>query len=164
MELTKQAPGLGELLRYLNELVEIGAEDQYRAMGLDYRARYTPVLRALNSGANTVTAITQRTVLTQGAISQTVALLVKDGLVSRQGLEDARSSAILFTSAGRKLVARLQPLWSATFSAIETLEREIDFPLRRVLEAACEALERDGFSTRVAAAKVAQIEGRPDAV
>ena len=87
---TRSNPGLGELLRYVNELVEHGAEEHYRAMRLDYRARYTPVLRALHAGACTVTDITARTHLTQGAISQTVALLEGDGLVARHAVDDGR--------------------------------------------------------------------------
>ncbi len=69
---TKTHPGLGELLRHLSELVDQGAEEQYRAMGLNYRARYTPVLRAIVAGAATVTDITEATYLTQGAVSQTI--------------------------------------------------------------------------------------------
>jgi DNA-binding MarR family transcriptional regulator len=149
----KQNPGLGELLRYVNELVDQGAEEHYRAMSLNYRARYTPVLRALNAGARTVTEITERTRLTQGAISQTVALLDNDGLISRHALDDGRKSAIQLTAAGRKLVDRLERHWVATFAAITKLEEEIGYPLRRVLETAAEALEREGFSARVTAAK-----------
>lgn len=149
----KQDPGLGELLRYVNELVEQGAEEHYRTMRLNYRARYTPVLRALNAGAQTVTDITERTRLTQGAISQTVALLEGDGLVSRHALGDGRKRGIRLTAAGRGLVARLERHWAATFSAIDTLEEEIGYPLRRVLVAAAEALEREDFSARVATAK-----------
>jgi DNA-binding MarR family transcriptional regulator len=150
---TRQNPGLGELLRYVNELVEHGAEEHYHAMSLSYRARYTPVLRARNAGAPTVTDITERTRLTQGAISQTVALLEGDGLISRQALDDGRKSGIRLTAAGRTLVGKLERHWIATFAAIGRLEEEIGYPLRRMLEAAAEALEREGFSARVTAAK-----------
>jgi DNA-binding MarR family transcriptional regulator len=150
---TRQHPGLGELLRYVNELVEQGAEEHYRAMSLSYRARYTPVLRALHAGAQTVTEVTERTRLTQGAISQTVALLEGDGLISRHALGDGRKSAIQLTEAGRTRVGKLERHWLATFAAIDRLEEEIGYPVRRVLEAAAEALEREGFSSRVAAAK-----------
>jgi DNA-binding MarR family transcriptional regulator len=122
-------------------------------MSLSYRARYTPVLRALNAGAQTVTDITGRTRLTQGAISQTVALLEGDGLISRQALDDGRKSGIRLTAAGRTLVGKLERHWIATFAAIDRLEQEIGYPLRRMLEAAAEALEREGFSARVTAAK-----------
>jgi DNA-binding MarR family transcriptional regulator len=149
----KQHPGLGELLRYVNELVEQGAEEHYRAMRLSYRARYTPVLRALNAGARTVTDITERTRLTQGAISQTVALLEGDGLVARHAVDDGRKSGIRLTAAGRSLVAKLEKHWVATFAAIDSLEEEIGYPLRPALVAAAEALEREGFSARVSSAK-----------
>jgi DNA-binding MarR family transcriptional regulator len=150
---TRSNPGLGELLRYVGELVEHGAEEHYRAMRLDYRARYTPVLRALHAGACTVTDITARTHLTQGAISQTVALLEDDGLIARHAVDDARKSGIRLTAAGRALVARLERHWTATFAAIAALEDEIGHPLRRALEAAAAALEREGFAARVTAAK-----------
>ena len=150
---TRQNPGLGELLRYVNDLVEQGAEEHYRAMRLNYRARYTPVLRALHAGARTVTDITERTHLTQGAISQTVALLDGDGLVSRHALDDGRKTGIRLTAAGRALVRKLERHWTATFAAIDRLEQEIGYPLRRVLEGAAGALEREGFASRVMAAK-----------
>lgn len=155
---SRQAPGLGELLRYVNDLVEQGAEEHYRAMSLNYRARYTPVLRALDAGAQTVTDITERTRLTQGAISQTVALLEGDGLIARHAVEDGRKSGIRLTAAGRSLVAKLERHWRATFGAIDGLEQEIGYPLRQVLEAAAEALQREGFSARIATAK-AQARG-----
>ena len=152
---TRHDPGLGELLRYVNELVEQGAEEHYRAMRLNYRPRYTPVLRALDAGARTVTDITERTRLTQGAISQTVALLEGDGLITRHALDDGRKSAIELTAAGRALVDKLARHWSATFAAIARLEDDIGYPLRRVLEAAAGALEREGFAARVTAAQAA---------
>jgi len=150
---TKIQPGLGELLRYVSELVEQGAEDQYRRMSLKYRARYTPVLRALQAGATTVTDITARTRLTQGAISQTVALLETDGLISRHTVEDGRKSGIALTAAGRKLVAQLDQHWTVTFAAIEQLEKEIGHPLRAALEAAATALENENFAARLEAAR-----------
>lgn len=150
----KQNPGLGELLRYVGELVDQGADQHYRTMSLSYRARYTPVLRALGNGAQTVTDITERTRLTQGAISQTVALLESDGLISRHAVDDGRKSGIRLTAAGRTLVGKLERHWAATFAAIASLEEEIGYPVRQVLEAVAEALEREGFAARLGAAKI----------
>jgi len=149
----KQQPGLGELLRYVGELVEQGAEDRYREINLHYRARYTPVLRAMNAGAQTIGDVTSRTRLTQGAISQTVSLMESDGLVSRHCLPDGRKTGIRLTPAGRALLQRLEPHWAVTFRAIAELEKEIGHPLRRVLEDAAHALERRGFAERLAAAE-----------
>lgn len=150
---SKEKPGLGELLRYVGELVEQGAEEHYRTMSLNYRARFTPVLRALHAGAQTVTDITARTHLTQGAISQTVALLEGDGLISRHAVNDGRKSGIQLTEAGKALVVKLEQHWVATFAAIANLEEEIGCPLRKALEGAAQALERQGFSARITAAK-----------
>ncbi len=146
-------PGLGELLRYVGELVDQGAESHYREMSLTYRARYTPVLRALRAGAQTVTDITTCTRLTQGAISQSVALLEADGLLMRHALADGRKSGIRLTASGEALVARLEQHWEATFAAISQLEAEIGHPLRQVLQCAATALEQQGFDQRLSQAK-----------
>ncbi|MDR2296772.1 MAG: MarR family transcriptional regulator [Comamonas sp.] len=149
----KKNPGLGELLRYVGELVEQGAEEHYRTMSLNYRARYTPVLRALHAGIQTVTDITASTHLTQGAISQTVGLLESDGLIARHPVNDGRKSSIQLTAAGLELVAKLEQHWVATFAAIAQLEDEISFPLREALEKTAKALEDQGFSARLTAVK-----------
>jgi DNA-binding MarR family transcriptional regulator len=155
----KEHPGLGELLRYVGELVEQGAAEHYETMSLDYRPRYTSVLRALAAGAGTVTQITARTHLTQGAISQTVALLEQEGLVERSVLDDARKSAIRLTPKGRTLVNRLEQHWAVTFHAIAALETEIGHPLRRVLADTARALEQQGFSVRLSAARALMNRG-----
>ncbi|HEY6924299.1 MAG TPA: hypothetical protein VI653_12580 [Steroidobacteraceae bacterium] len=147
----KQPPGLGELLRYVAELVEQGAEERYAQLNLNYRARYTPVLRALNAGAETITDITTRSHLTQGAISQSVSLMESDGLLSRYSLADGRKTGVRLTPAGRRLVERLEPHWAVTFRAIADLESEIGYPLRRALESTARALERRSFAKRLAA-------------
>ena len=157
----KIEPGLGELLRYVSELVEYGAQAHYQEMGLQYRARYTPVLRAIRSGASTVTKITQRSHLTQGAISQTVGQMETDGIICRQRCEDARKSVIQLTQAGKKLVSKLNTHWAATFEAIEQLEEEIGYPLRRVLEDTARALEKQGFSQRLSHVKQCLAAGVP---
>lgn len=147
-------PGLGELLRYVGELVDHGAEAHYAHMNLNYRARYTPVLRAMQAGAATVTEITASTHLTQGAISQAVAQMEGDGLICRYRAEDGRKSRLHLTEAGKVLVERLEEHWRATFAAIETLEQEIGHPLRRALQDAASALQQHDFSRRLSDAKL----------
>jgi DNA-binding MarR family transcriptional regulator len=143
---------LGELLRYVGELVDQGAEAQYRALDLSYRARYTPVLRAVSAGAETVTDITARTHLTQGAISQTIGLMVADGIVARHSLEDGRKCGVHLTHQGKELLKTLELQWLVTFAAIDALEKEIGHPLLRVLEDTARALERQDFAARLKAA------------
>jgi MarR family transcriptional regulator, organic hydroperoxide resistance regulator len=142
-------PGLGELLRHLGELVDTGATERYRLLGLEWRPRYTPVLRALLAGAATVTDITTHSRLTQGAVSQTVALMIADGFLTRDAVEDGRKSALHLTDKGAGLAERLAAHWRHTFTAIEGLEAETGQPLRQALVAAIEALERKGFAERL---------------
>ncbi|WP_324197940.1 methyltransferase domain-containing protein [Nocardia abscessus] len=151
--IVRPAPGLGELLRYVGELVDRGAGEVYDSLGMSYRPRYTPVLRAMSLGAKTVTEITAFSNVTQGAISQTIGLMVADGLVVRVQLPDARKSGIQLTTGGRELVEQLKPHWENTFAAITELESEIGFPLRQVLGDAAAALERTGFAARLERAR-----------
>ena len=65
---------------------------------------------------------------------------------------DARAG-VLLTPEGLALVEKLEQHWVATFGAIACLEEEIGHPLRRALEGAAQALERQGFSARITAAK-----------
>lgn len=156
---TKNEPGLGELLRYVSELVELGAEEHYGQMQINYRARYTPVLRAIRSGATTVTEITARTHLTQGAISQTVGHMEADGLITRQRGEDGRKTIIHQTPHGQEVISKLEAHWETTFATIEQLEHEVGHPIRRVLESTARALEQRSFSRRLSDLKLGMIAG-----
>ncbi|MGW5386195.1 methyltransferase domain-containing protein [Nocardia sp. NPDC003963] len=150
--IVRPPPGLGELLRYVGELIDRGAGEVYESLGMSYRPRYTPVLRAMNAGAETVTGITSLTQVTQGAVSQAVGQMVADGLVVREQLPDGRKSGIRLTAAGRELVEALTPHWAATFAAVIELERDTGFPIRRVLTDTATALESEGFAARIHAA------------
>ena len=155
---TKSTPGLGELLRYVGELVDHGAEEHYRTIGLEYRARYTPVLRVLSAGAETVTDITARSTITQGAISQSVSLMQKDGILARHQVDDGRKTGLHLTPKGKDLLKRLEPRWVVTFSAIEGLEAEVGHPLLQILIDTARALERQGFGARLQEASTLQKE------
>ncbi|MFU0921938.1 MarR family winged helix-turn-helix transcriptional regulator [Kluyvera sichuanensis] len=150
----KNAPGLGELLRYTAELIDSGSEAAYREMSLNYRPRYTPVLRALAAGAMTVTDITAMTHLTQGAVSQSVSLMEQDGILRRGPLEDGRKSGLHLTNSGEVLVSQLKSHWQTLFTAIHQLEKEVGWPLLQVLEQTAKALEEKDFAQRIVEAKV----------
>lgn len=150
----KNTPGLGELLRYTAELIDSGSEAAYREMSLNYRPRYTPVLRALAAGAMTVTDITAMTHLTQGAVSQSVSLMEQDGILRRGPLEDGRKSGLHLTNSGEALVSQLKSHWQTLFTAIHQLEKEVGWPLLQVLEQTAKALEEKDFAQRIVEAKV----------
>ncbi len=151
----KIKPGLGELLRYLAELVDKGSEDTYRKMNIHYRPRYTPILRAMHEGAVTVQEVTAATHLTQGAVSQSVSLMVQDGILCRRQLSDGRSFALALTAEGQTLTDRLLTHWDAIFSAIHTLEQDAGWPVMRSLETLIGCLENQSFQERIALASTA---------
>lgn len=150
----KIKPGLGELLRYLAEMVDKGSQETYRNLNIDYRPRYTPILRAMHQGAVTVQDITAMTHLTQGAISQSVSLMEQDGIITRQQQSDGRSFALYLTPAGEALKARLLKHWETIFVAIAQLEQDAGWPILASLEKLTGCLETQSFQQRIALASV----------
>jgi len=151
-------PGLGELLRHLAELTDKDAEKSYHLSDIDYRPRYTPIMRALDYGVSTVTDFTSALNITQGAVSQTIKLMLNDGLINRQKGTDGRQSIIRLSKKGEALLKQLKPQWKATFSAIEALEQEIQYPLRDCLSRSVKALEQQPFDQRIQYFKASQLQ------
>lgn len=146
---TTKTTGLGELLWHLLDLLDKGSQDAYGDIGLSYRPRYTPIMRALNGDPVSVTTLCKQLRITQGAISQTVKLMEADGLIKRMPTEDSRSRTIALTLEGTALRNKLVSEWQLRLNAIAELEAEIDAPLRSNLYAAIAALEREGFANRL---------------
>lgn len=142
--------GLGELLRHLIELTDQGSEELYKKAKVPIKPRYTPILRAITDGKNTVSSITKSLRITQGAVSQTIKLMEADAILLRKsGQDDARESFIELTSKGKTLVDVLQEHWQARFLAIETLEQEIQIPILANLQSFIEALEEKSYANRI---------------
>ena len=146
--------GPGEMLRYLSGHFDSSSEKMYPDLPVDYRSRYTPVLRAIAAGALTISDIKSMTLLTQGAVSQTVALMEKDGILERISLTDGRKQALLLTSAGRTVQCRLDVHWQALFLSIEILEQETGVSLMAALQKTIKALESRSAEERISEAKV----------
>ncbi|MCP3063800.1 MarR family transcriptional regulator [Myxococcus sp. K38C18041901] len=144
--------GLGTRLRHLLELLDGAVGAEYEADGHTYRPRYTPVMRALLAREpSTLGQIAQAAGITQPAATQTVTLMVQEGLLSSEpGPSDARQRSIRLTEAGRALVPWLQVRWAATADAAARLDEELPAPLSEVLDAAIRALEAKPFGARIA--------------
>ena len=156
--------GIGELLRHLSDLFDRDAERVYAEMetGLDYRARYTPVLRGFGDGPLSITELQQKLRVTQGAVSQTVKLMEADGLLQRVASEDHRMRRVALTEKGAALRDRLTEEWELHLRVIAGLEAEIGTPLRRHLALAIGALERESYYSRIAAQRRdPRLIGRP---
>jgi DNA-binding MarR family transcriptional regulator len=152
---------LGTLLRHLIELLDGAVEQAYVDAGLRYRPRYTPVVRALQAlGPASIRAISLHAGVTHSAASQTVAQMVKDGLVELQPGADARERTVALTPLARRMLTALERQWAATNAAAHQLERELSAPLSELLSEAIEALERRPFGERIAKAITANSKSR----
>jgi len=142
--------GLGTQLRHLLELLDGAVAEAYALEGLRYRSRYTPVMRALNASEPlTIRQIADSAGISQPAVTQTVGLMIEDGLVSSVPGADARQRMVRLTTVGRALLPSLEGCWRATTAAADDLDAELCCPLSQVLAEAITALERKSFSARL---------------
>ncbi|MEJ7804879.1 MAG: MarR family transcriptional regulator [Telluria sp.] len=145
----------GTQLRHLIELLDGAVGAAYEAAGLTYRPRYTPVMRSLMAKEPaTIGLIAEAAGITQPAATQTIALMIKDGIVSVEASPtDARQKMIRLTQLGRDLVPQLKMCWQATAIASASLEAELPFPLSDVLDSAIGALASKSFGERISEAR-----------
>lgn len=144
------APTLGTLLRHLLKLLDGAVEQAYTRSGLDYRPRYTPIVRALiHGGPASIRAISARARITHAAVSQTVAQMEERGLVALHPGDDARERIVALTPEAEAMVPLLERQWAVTNAAARSLDEELSVPLSDLLREAIEALERLPFSERI---------------
>ncbi|WP_426107853.1 MarR family winged helix-turn-helix transcriptional regulator [Massilia sp. TSP1-1-2] len=145
----------GTQLRHLIELLDGAVGDAYETAGLNYRPRYTPVMRSLMAKEPaTIGFIAEAAGITQPAATQTIALMVKDGIVSVQASPtDARKKMIRLTQHGRDLVPQLKMCWQATALASASLEAALPYSLTDVLDSAIRALAAKPFGERIREAR-----------
>lgn len=150
--------GLGTQLRHLIELLDGAVEAAYVEAGLNYRPRYTPVMRALiEQEPLTVGEIALRAGITQPAATQTVALMVKEGLLTAAaGKSDGRQKLVRLSAEGRAMAPRLQACWRATAAAAASLDAQLPYPLSATLANAIAALNEQPFGERIRAARAVQ--------
>ena len=125
--------GLGTQLRHLIELLDGAVEQSYAEAGLAYRPRFTPVMRALMASAPlSIGEIAAHAGITQPAATQTVALMIKEGLlVAGAGKTDGRQKMIALSEAGRAMLPGLEACWKATALAAASLDAHCPTRCRR---------------------------------
>ena len=147
---TMAQPSLGMLMRHLLGLLDGDVEATYRLAGLDYRPRFTPVMRHLDTaGASSIRSIANAIGTTHSAASQTVAEMVRKGLVLTEPGDDARERIIELTARGAALLPLLKVFWSATKHAVDELSLEVGLSLPETLSKAIAALEARPFRDRI---------------
>lgn len=152
---------LGTQLRHLIELLDGAVGAAYEEAGLRYRPRYTPVMRVLMAqDAASIGAIAAAAGITQPAATQTVALMIKEGLVfASAGPEDGRQKLIQLTEQGRSMLPAIQRCWQATAGAAASLDADLPYPLSQLLQQAIAALDNQPFGARIRDAAVRAEDG-----
>jgi DNA-binding MarR family transcriptional regulator len=159
--------GLGTRIRHLLDLLDGDLTRVYREAGLDYRPRYTPVIRALHElGPSSIATLAAHAGLTHSAVSQTVAEMKRRRLLRVTRGSDARSRKVSLSPSAEHLLPQLGSLWAATAAAAATLDGELKTSLVAAVEEAITALEHRPFRTRIhdaagAVAVRADVQGGP---
>lgn len=143
--------GLGTQLRHLIDLLDGAVQQAYVDAGLDYRPRFTPLMRALaQQHSATIGALAALAGITQPAATQTVALMKTQGLVeiAADG-QDGRQRLVRLSPQGRDLLPRLQACWQATQAAADSLDADLAAPLSACLAQAIAVLSQKSFGERI---------------
>ncbi|WP_165185354.1 MarR family winged helix-turn-helix transcriptional regulator [Caulobacter soli] len=149
--MTPPTPTLGTLLRHLIETLDGAVEDAYRASGLDYRPRYTPVVKALTAlGPVSIRVISRQAGISHSAASQTVSQMVREGLVALSPGIDGRERIVALTPRAQAMLPAVTRQWRAVNAAAAGLDAELSAPLSGLLVEAIAALERKTFGDRIA--------------
>ena len=155
------AQGLGTQLRHLIELLDGGLDKIYQLDGLDYRPRYTPIMRALEGhDVRTIKAIAEAAGISHSAASQTISKMISAGLVEHAESKDARERQIRLTAYAKQILPKLQARWQATQSAADALDQELAYPLSTLAEQAIQALTETSFERRIEDQELQATKGR----
>lgn len=149
------AASFGTALRRLIEHLDGALERAYREDGIDFRPRYTPVVRALVAdGPQSIRALADQLGVSHSAVSQTVSQMTAAGIVAvTRGEDDARQRIVALTRTGKALLPRLEDHWRAARIATASLDTETGGVLVEVINRANAALDRRPFADRLAAAR-----------
>ena len=152
MTKTHTAASFGAALRRLIDHLDSALEQAYRDDGLDFRPRYTPVIRALmDDGPHTLTMLAERIGVSHSATSQTVSQMRLAGLVVvTRGEDDARQRVVALSRLAKAMQPRLEEHWRAARVATAVLDTETGGVLVEVINRANAALARQPMSERLA--------------
>ncbi|QSB17349.1 winged helix DNA-binding protein [Natronosporangium hydrolyticum] len=116
------------------------------------RPRFSMALIRLHHlGPMTIRALAHEVDVSHSAMSQTITVMRREGLVSAGAGDDARTRLVSLTALGRELVPLLEAEWRATESALAELDAQVPYPLARVVADLAEALAHRSFYDRVVA-------------
>ncbi|MEM8827433.1 MAG: helix-turn-helix domain-containing protein [Pseudomonadota bacterium] len=148
--MSTQSYKLGTLLRHLIDLLDGDLDDLYADIAPRYRARYTPVIRALIAQEPaTIRQIADHAGITHSAASQTVAKMIGGDLLLAAAGKDARERQVRLSETARALLPTLQAVWDAATRATAALDAELHASLADVVVEAIDALKTRGLKVRI---------------
>ncbi len=126
-------------------------EQIYLARGIEgVRPRFAyPLIRLAHTGPLTIGELAESLGRSHSAVSQTVAAMRRENLVTSEPGPDARTRRIDLTERGRELVPFLEAEWRATHAAVTELDAEIPYALSTVVADLRRALERRAMRQRI---------------
>jgi len=148
----KGTAAFGTRLRRLSERLDRQVLALYREHDSAFQPRWFAVVNALcDQGVMSVGEIASLLGITHAAVSQLRGELIKAGLVQvRSDPSDGRRQLLELSSAGKRTVVKLQPLWTAIAAATEALCAEVAPRLLDDLGRIEDAVEHKSIAVRTA--------------
>lgn len=149
---TAGGAAIGARLRRLSENLDGDSVRVYASLGIAFEQRWFGVLNQLAlKGSASVGELAATLKITHVSVSQTRQSLEKAGIVTSQSDPgDARKKKVMLTAAGRELVDRLRPIWTAFDEAARELNAEADDAVAS-LNRLEDALQRQSIFDRIMA-------------
>ncbi|MEV3949258.1 MarR family winged helix-turn-helix transcriptional regulator [Streptomyces halstedii] len=146
-----ELPDPWQSLHTLLAAMEAEIEQVHIGRGIEgVRPRFVrPLIRLAHTGPLTVRELAESLDRTHSAVSQTVAAMRKEELVTSEPGPDARTRRIDLTERGRSLVPFLEAEWRATHAAVAELDGEGPYALTSVVDELRRSLERRSMRQRV---------------
>ncbi|MET7540561.1 MarR family winged helix-turn-helix transcriptional regulator [Streptomyces sp. NPDC058293] len=144
-------PDPWQSLHQLLAAMDAEIEQVYVERGIKgVRPRFAyPLIRLAHTGPLTIRELAESLNRSHSAISQTVAAMRKEDLVTSEPGPDARTRRINLTERGRSLVPFLEAEWRATHATVAELDGEIPYAMTAVVEEVRRALEHRSMRERI---------------
>jgi DNA-binding MarR family transcriptional regulator len=152
-ELTPQRDALPSRWRGMREIfdrMDAGIAEVYAEIGIvGVRPRFSMAIFFLEGGPLSIRQLAHEVNVTHSAMSQTVSVMRKDGLIQSAPGADARNRMVELTPAGRALVEPLRAEWYASEAVIAEIDAEVPYELGQLIADLREALDRRSFADRL---------------
>ncbi|MFD5125279.1 MarR family winged helix-turn-helix transcriptional regulator [Streptomyces sp. NPDC058385] len=144
-------PDPWQSLHQLLAAMDAEIEQVYVERGIKgVRPRFAyPLIRLAHTGPLTIRELAESLNRSHSAISQTIAAMRKEDLVTSEPGPDARTRRINLTERGRSLVPFLEAEWRATHATVAELDGEIPYAMTAVVDEVRRALEHRSMRERI---------------